>query len=171
MLSSDGAFYTYDGLGRREIRYSGTNFWFNPAGQLLGSTTNTGSTLGNEYIYFNGMRVAANVPTNTVYYYFSDQIGSLRTVTDASGNVCYSNGDYTPLGYRNNYTYSCMQEFGLAGMKIGGRRFPLYNTAFREYSLCAGPLAKGTDTSLIYLSPRAAPSINEIYICDPICWG
>jgi YD repeat-containing protein len=102
LLSNDGSInYTYDGLGRREVRYSGTNFWFNQAGQLLGATINGGTTLANEYIYFNGMRVAANVPTNTIYYYFGDQIGSLRTVTDSSGNVCY-NGDYTPLGYRNN---------------------------------------------------------------------
>ena len=76
--------------------------------------------------------MAANVPTNTIYYYFGDQIGSLRTVTDASGNVCF-NGDYTPLGYRNSYTYFCMQEFGFAGMKFEAE-IPAYNTMFREYS-------------------------------------
>jgi RHS repeat-associated protein len=131
-MSSDGAYYTYDGLGRREVRYSGTNIWFNQSGQVLGGTLNAGTTLANEYVYFNGMRVAVNVPTNTIYYYFGDQIGNLRTVTDASGNVCY-NGDYTPLGWRDNYLYSCMQAFGFAGMNFEAE-IPSYNTMFREYS-------------------------------------
>ncbi len=117
------------------------------------------------------MRVAANVPTNTVYYYFSDQIGSLRTVTDASGNVCY-NGDYTPLGYRNNYTYSCMQEFGLAGMKLEAE-IPAYNTAFREYSFAQGhwmsPDPLGGDPSNPQSLNRYAYVLNNpMSMTDPL---
>ncbi len=79
LLSNDGSInYTYDGLGRREVRYSGTNFWFNQAGQNCSGRQSSPGTLANEYVYFNGMRVAANVPTNTIYYYFGDQIDSLK---------------------------------------------------------------------------------------------
>ena len=135
MKTAASVTHTYDGDGQRVEKSSGSYFWFTPGGMLLGET-NTSGTTQNEYVYFGGARVAANVPTNTVYYYFSDQVGSLQLVTNSTGTVCYDS-DNTPNGYKWSYITTCAQEFGLAGMKLEAEA-PIYHTWFRQYSDNAG---------------------------------
>jgi RHS repeat-associated protein len=131
-MTGEGATnYTYDGDRQRVELSSGTLSWYAPDGNLVGGTDYYGNPEA-EYVYFNGARVAANVPTNTVYYYFSDQIGSLQTVTNSTGTICYDS-DNTPNGYRFQYVTTCAQQFGLAAMKLDAAA-PNYYTLFRQYS-------------------------------------
>jgi uncharacterized protein RhaS with RHS repeats len=57
--------------------------------------------VGEEYVFFNGQRVArVDRPSGTVHYYFSDRLGSARVVTDANGNL-QQQSDYFPYGGEN----------------------------------------------------------------------
>lgn len=60
-----------------------------------------GQTLKIEYIYFNGVVVAINVPTNgisTIYYVFNDHLGTPRAITDTSGNAQWIWENVEPFG-------------------------------------------------------------------------
>lgn len=111
--------YAYDGDGRRvENSFNDYYYWFSPDGLPL-AETNTSGTTQNEYIYFNGARVARHDSTTNVYYYFSDQIHSAQTITNSSGTVCYDS-DFTPFGYEMAYTTSCPQDYKFAAMERDG---------------------------------------------------
>jgi hypothetical protein len=62
-------------------------YWPGLGGEYLAETDLTGA-INEEYIYFNGERIArVDRPSGAVHYYFSDQLGSASVITDASGNV------------------------------------------------------------------------------------
>ena len=83
--------YTYsndaDGLRMEKANGSvGTMYWPGPNG-VVAETGLTG-TINEEYIYFNGERIArVDRPSGTVHYYYSDHLGATRLITDASANV------------------------------------------------------------------------------------
>jgi len=55
-------------------------------------------TINEEYIYFNGERIArVDRPSGTVHYYFSNHLGSHTMVTSATGS-CEQDVDYFPYG-------------------------------------------------------------------------
>jgi len=82
-----GVTYSYDADGVRVEKSSGTMYWPGPGGEYLTETGLTG-TINEEYIYFNGARIArVDQPSKTVHYYFSDHLGSASVITDANGNV------------------------------------------------------------------------------------
>ncbi len=82
----DSSGRTKDADGVRIEKSSGTLYWPGPSGPLA-ETTLTG-TINEEYIYFNGARIArVDRPTGTVHYYFSDHLGSASVITDALGNI------------------------------------------------------------------------------------
>ncbi len=124
--------YTYDGDHKRvENSYNGYYYWFSPDGLPL-SETNSGGTVQNEYIYFNGARTARRDSSGNVYYYFSDQIGSTNLMTNSSGTVCFD-ADYVLFGsMMPPYTSSCSQDYNFAGMELDGGTGN-YHTWFRQY--------------------------------------
>jgi len=82
-----GVTYYYDADGKRMEKSSGTKYWFGPGGEVLTETGLTG-TINEEYVYFNGARIARiDRPSGMVHYYFSDELGSAGVITDASGNI------------------------------------------------------------------------------------
>jgi RHS repeat-associated protein len=75
----------------------GTLYWRDPGGVVLDETNRTG-VMQEEYIYFNGQRIARrDVASSTVHYYLSDQLGSASVITDSSGNV-QEQMDFYPFG-------------------------------------------------------------------------
>ena len=80
--------------------------------------TNTSGSTSNEYVYFNGARVARRdlSASGNAYYYYSDGIGTARMTTNTAGAVCYD-ADYGPFGYERVYTNNCSQNFKFAGME------------------------------------------------------
>jgi RHS repeat-associated protein len=82
-----GVTYQYDADGVRIEKSSGTMYWTGPGGEYLTETDLSGN-INEEYVYFNGERIArVDRPTGTVHYYFSDRLNSSSVITDASGNV------------------------------------------------------------------------------------
>jgi len=87
-LYTDAGFnYRYDADGARIYKSSGstgTLYWPGPSGNL--TETDLTGTINEEYIYFNGERIArVDRPSGTVHYYFADHLGSASTITTATG--------------------------------------------------------------------------------------
>jgi RHS repeat-associated protein len=87
-------------------------------GDTLAETDSTGSTANanyHEYVLFAGRRIARSDPSSgSVYFFFADQLGSMRSATTANGTVCFQS-DYTPYGQEINYTNSCPQHYKFTG--------------------------------------------------------
>jgi RHS repeat-associated protein len=95
-----GYTYSYDADGKRMEKAAGTSgtmYWPGPNGETLAETNLTG-TINEEYVYFNGERIARiDRPNGTPHYYFSNNIGSHTMVTSATG-ACEQDIDYYPYG-------------------------------------------------------------------------
>jgi RHS repeat-associated protein len=92
-----GVTYYYDASGVRMEKSSGTMYWPSTGGQYLTETNITG-TINEEYIYFDGQRIArVDRPSGTVHYYFSNHLGSASVVTNATGSGS-DQTDYYPFG-------------------------------------------------------------------------
>ncbi len=86
MATDAGVTYSYDADGYRMEKSSGTMYWPGPSGTL--TETDLTGTINEEYIYFNGARIArVDRPSGVVHYYFSDELDSASVITDALGNV------------------------------------------------------------------------------------
>ncbi|HVB99835.1 MAG TPA: RHS repeat-associated core domain-containing protein, partial [Candidatus Dormibacteraeota bacterium] len=79
-------------------------YWRAISGDTIAVSDGSGSTTNSsyhEYIFFAGRRVARSDPSSgNVYYFFVDQVGSTRAMTDQSGSVCFQM-DYFPYGQEN----------------------------------------------------------------------
>jgi len=116
LTSTAGVTYTYDGDGKRAMKSNGTLYWHGGGSDTLMETDLAGNLL-DEYIYFNGQRIARRSQTSqtnsSVYYFFSDHLGSSRIVTDSTGAV-KEDSDFYPFGgervvvdqLNNNYKFT-----------------------------------------------------------------
>src|SRR6266849_112878 len=69
---------------------------------LAGNTNNSGF---NEYVFFDGKRIARRDSSNNVSYYFADHLGTARIVTNSSGTVL-DDSDFYPFGGERPYSSS-----------------------------------------------------------------
>jgi RHS repeat-associated protein len=101
-------------------------------GSVLAETDLSGNLI-REFIYFNGERVARRESNGTVYYFFSDHVGTARVMTNATG-VTKQESTYYPFGGEqrqivnnvdNRYKFTGMERDGQAGLD---------HTQYREYS-------------------------------------
>src|SRR5205807_1268506 len=94
-----GFTYTYDADGNRVEKANGTTgtlYWYLSLG-IVGESDLAGN-LKNEYVFFNGERVARkDFPGNAVSYYLSDHLKTAAVITDSAGNI-KSESDYYPWG-------------------------------------------------------------------------
>jgi RHS repeat-associated protein len=98
-----GYSYVYDGDGNRAKKCTnagctaGMLYWRNLAGDPVLEAGVTGSGT-EEYVFFNGKRVARrDITGSVVHYYFSDHLGSADAVTSSTG-VIQDESDYYPYG-------------------------------------------------------------------------
>ena len=97
IVTDQGVSYYYDADDVRMEKSSGTMYWPGPNGEYLAETDLTG-TINEEYIFFNGQRIArVDRPSGTVHYYFSNHLGSHTMITSATGS-CEQDIDYYPYG-------------------------------------------------------------------------
>jgi hypothetical protein len=96
LTSVAGVTYTYDGDGKRVKKSSGTLYWYGVGADPLLETDGSGG-LVNEYIFFGGKRIARRDSSSNIVYYFADQLGSARVVTNASGTIL-DDSDFYPYG-------------------------------------------------------------------------
>ncbi len=113
MISGAGVNYSYDGLGDRVEKSSGTLYWYGKDGEVLEETSLTGA-LTNDYVFFGNGRVAQRTSSAAIYYYFGDHLGTSRVMTTSAGAVCYS-ADFYPFGGERVFTDTCAQNYKFTG--------------------------------------------------------
>jgi len=92
-----GVTYTYDGDGKRVMKSNDKLYWHGAGGEVLVETDHAGNN-PTEFIFFNGQRIARRDPNGTMYYFFSDHLGSSRLVTN-SGGTAVEDSDFYPGVY------------------------------------------------------------------------
>jgi len=77
-----------------------------PSGAVTGNVVVTvGGVASNGYAFALG---------STVYYYFADQLGTSRVMTDSNGTICFD-ADFYPFGGERDYTDNCTQNYKFTG--------------------------------------------------------
>lgn len=108
--------YGYDGSSMRVKKSSaslGTLYWRGISGDVLTETDLSGN-VNSEYVYFSGRQVARVNGTGNVYYYNADSTGTTRTISTATGSVCYD-AEFTPYGTELIHSNSCPQNYKFTG--------------------------------------------------------
>jgi RHS repeat-associated protein len=94
LTSAGGVTYTYDGDGNRVMKSNGTIYWYGANSASLEESDLSGNLL-RYYYYFDGQRVARQLPTNEVGFYMTDHLGSVRYLGGSSTGYSL---DYYPFG-------------------------------------------------------------------------
>ena len=90
-------------------------YWPGPGGEFLMETNGSGA-ISEEYIFFNGERIArVDRPSGTAHYYFSDELGSTSTITDPTGTVVQERCYYFPYGGTTSCTGSDPNHYKFTG--------------------------------------------------------
>jgi RHS repeat-associated protein len=100
-----GISYLYDGDGRRVAKLNSSSqvtklYWYGTGSNPLDETDRTGANNNGsfyEYAFFNETRIARRDYQNNVDYYFGDNLGSARVVTNSSGTIL-DDSDFYPFG-------------------------------------------------------------------------
>ena len=130
LTGAAGYTYTYDGDGNR-VRKSngstGTLYWYMTPG-IVGESDLNGNLI-DEYVFFNGERVARK-SANGVFYYFSDHLKTASVITDSLGNI-KSESDFYPWGGElqfvnndsNHYRFTGKERDSETGLDYFGARY------------------------------------------------
>jgi RHS repeat-associated protein len=128
LVAAGGYSYIYDGDGQRVEKCTegtaagncasgaiGTLYWRGTSSDTLAETDLTG-TMQNNYVFFNGQRVARRDSAGLVHYYFSDYLGSHGVVENATASACEQDLDYYPYGgVENDYCPIVAQNYKFTG--------------------------------------------------------
>ncbi len=118
LVTAAGVAYKYDGDDKRVQKSSGTLYWYGVGTDALDETDLSGN-LSNEYVYF-GSRIARRDPSNNVFYYFADHVGTSRTIAEvaagqSTATLCYD-ADFYPFGVeRTPIVNTCSQNYKFTG--------------------------------------------------------
>jgi len=98
-------------------------YWYGAGAEVLVESDLAGTVL-DEYVFFNGKRVARRRESDSaVFYFFSDHLGSSRVVTDSAGTIV-EESDFYPFGGErvivdsldNNYKFTGHERDGESGL-------------------------------------------------------
>jgi RHS repeat-associated protein len=180
-----GYTYYYDADGARMEKTTGsaaTMYWLGPSGTL--TETSLAGTINEEYIYFNGERIArVDRASGTVHYYFSNHLGSHTVVTSATG-ACEQDIDYYPYGgvitnhcpnVAQNYKFtgkerdseSGLDYFGARHYASGLGRFMIADWKAKPTSV---PFADFGDPQSLNLYSYVRNTPTSLYDPDGHCW-
>jgi RHS repeat-associated protein len=152
LVWTSGYRYIYDGDGKRVEKCqaatattacptsgtTGTLYWRGTGSDTL-AETNLGGTQQEEYIFFNGQRIARRDISSTggtagLHFYFSDHLGShavVETLTTTGTTSCDQDIDYYPYGgveedycaaVAQNYKFTGKERDSESGLDYFGRR-------------------------------------------------
>ena len=148
LIATAGYSYLYDGDGERVEKCTegttpgtcatsatGTLYWRGLGSDPMAETDLAGN-VKNNYIFFNGQRVARNDSAGAIHYYFSDHLGSHGVVENATGTACEQDIDYYPYGGEEydyatqcgtevpqNYKFTGKERDGESGLDMFGARY------------------------------------------------
>jgi RHS repeat-associated protein len=140
ITTTAGVTYTYDGDNARVETGGSSLYWYGPDGAELMDTDTTGSptdSAAHDYVYFNGVRTARRDNVGDVYYYFDDQVGSVRAIAEVvsgqtTATLCLDT-DYYPFGtQRSPIVSSCTTSQKFTGKHLDTES-SLYNSGARYY--------------------------------------
>jgi len=134
ITSANGVTYTYDGDGLRVKKSSGTLYWRSIWGDVLAESDLSGN-ITNEYVFFAGRRIAQRTSGGSVYFYYADALGTVHTITDATGHACYD-ASFTPYGQEvlnPNITQTCSSNYKFTGYEYDSET-GLYYAKARYYN-------------------------------------
>jgi RHS repeat-associated protein len=97
--SNQVAEYTYNGAGQRIKKVTQTEtriFHYDQIGHLIAETNQTGEMLA-EYVYLGDQLLAMIKPSELVYYYHNDHLGTPQVLTDDAQTIAWK-AVYTPFG-------------------------------------------------------------------------
>lgn len=146
IVTNAGVNYYYDADGVRINKSSGTMYWPGPSAETLTETSLAG-TIDEEYVYFNGERIArVDSPGGTVNYYFSNHLGSASVIATAAGDISEQT-DYYPFGgiaYTsgsdpNHYQFTGKERDAESGLDYFGARH--YASSLGRYMRPDDPFA------------------------------
>jgi RHS repeat-associated protein len=118
MTSTAGVTYTYDGDGRRVQKSGGKIYWYGMGNEALDETDlpgNTNNSTFNEYVFFNGKRIARRDYQNNVFYYLADHLGTARVQVQAGHTTPCYDADYYPFGGERMITDNCDSAYKFTG--------------------------------------------------------
>ena len=133
VTTTSGWTYVYDGDGKRVQKGSGTSgtlYWTGADSNPLSESSLNG-TMQEEYIFFDGERIARrDISTNAVHYYFSDHLLSADVVTSNTGGI-QEESDYYPYGGEivvtsgdpNRYKFTGKERDAESGLDMFGARY------------------------------------------------
>jgi RHS repeat-associated protein len=112
---------------------SGKLYWYGMGSDPLDETDAAGNTNNasfNEYVFFNGRRIARRDSLSNVFYYFADHLGTARLVTNSSGAVL-DDSDFYPFGGErvvasssgNHYKFTGKERDQESGLDNFGARY------------------------------------------------
>jgi RHS repeat-associated protein len=133
LIATAGYSYIYDGDGKRVEKCTegttpgtcasgatGTLYWRGVSSDPL-SETDLAGNVQNNYVFFNGQRVARRDSAGLIHYYFSDNLGSHGVVENATGTTCEQDIDYYPYGgVANDYCPNGAQSYKFTGKERDG---------------------------------------------------
>jgi len=93
---------------------NGTIYWYGVGGDVLDETDLSGN-LKNEYVFFDGHRIAQRNSSGTVYYYVADHLGSAREMVEAGQTSACYDADFLPYGQEVDFTDTCGSNYKFEG--------------------------------------------------------
>ena len=133
ITSANGVTYSYDGDGLRVKKSSGMLYWRSIWGDAIAESDLSGN-ITNEYVFFAGRRIA-RISGGTVNYFYSDALGTIHTITDATGHPCYD-ASFTPYGQEvlnPNISQTCSSNYKFTGYEYDSET-GLYYAVARYYN-------------------------------------
>jgi RHS repeat-associated protein len=176
LVSTGGVTYNYDGDGRRVSKSSGKLYWYGTGADPLDETDlagNTNNASFKEYIFFGANRIARRDSSNAVNYYFSDHLGTARSVANSTGTIL-DDSDFYPFGGErvvisssgNTYKFtgkerdseSALNNFGARYNSSSMGRFMSPDPVYFQASMLTDPqrfneYAYARNNPLLYLDP------------------
>jgi RHS repeat-associated protein len=165
------ASYAYNGDGLRTAKtVSGTTKQFTWShGGGLPMVLNDGT---NAYVYGPDGVPLEHVNAGNPTYYHHDQLGSTRSLTDASGNVT-GTATYNPYGTLNAHT-GTLSPLGYAGQYTDAEtglqylRARYYDPTTTQF-LTRDPIAATTRSNYAYVNGNPTNATDPSGLCGPLC--
>ncbi len=170
ITSAAGVNYLYDGNGLRVEKSSGTLYWRSVLGDTLAESDGSGN-IKNEYIFLD--RRIARVSSGVVNYFLAEPLGTIHTITSATGVPCYD-ANFTPYGQEMidpNVSDTCPSNYKFDGYEFDSET-GLYYARARYYNPRIGrfmspDLLAGTSLDPQTLNLYAYVENSPTVLCDP----
>ena len=150
--------YYYNAQGQRVQKANGNSYVYGLQGEVL-AEYDSAMHLVSEYVYLGGRRMARrDASSGLVYYYYADQLGTARVMTNASGTT-QQESDYEPFGVErppltnlvdNKYKFTGLERDTESGLD---------HASFRQYGSSFGR----------WLTPDPLMASAEVW--DPQTWN